>query len=206
MTQLAPLGPQGLAVNPFAHGTYTIKRKFWTFLGRDFRILDPSGNLCLYVLHKVFTWKDEWNVFSDESQRQALVRVKAREAIAINITHDVFDAQSNAWVGTVRSRGLKSIISDAWDVLDQQGNVVGELKEDSNGFLRRLLPTFFGMPVILGRWHLQMNGQTILQVEESRTFFVKTFVATITPGTVDPRFAIGCALLALMRELMREQK
>jgi hypothetical protein len=66
------------------------------------------------------------------------------------------------------------------------------------------LPTFFGMPLIPGRWHLAVNGQTVMEINEQRTFFVKTFTASMTPGSVDRRFAIGCALLALMKEIMRE--
>jgi LURP-one-related len=206
MSQLATVGPQGLAANPFSFNTYTITRKFFTFLGRDFQVLDPSGNLCMYVRHKMLTLKDEWNIATDESMSVPLVRVKAREAIAVNITTDVFDAGSGAVVGTVRSKGLKSILSDTWEVLDQAGNVVGELKEDSNGFLRRLLPTFFTMPLILGRWHLSVNGETVMAIHEQRTFFVKTFTTTITSSGVDRRFALGCALLALMKEITREQR
>ncbi len=205
MSQLATVGPQSLAANPFSFNAYTITRKFFTFLGRDFQVLDPSGNLVMYVRHKILTFKDEWNIATDESMSVPLVRVKAREAIGVNLTTDVFDAGSGAVVGTVRSRGLKSLVRDTWEVLDPAGIVVGELKEDSNGFLRRLLPSIFTMPLILGRWHLAVNGETVMVIEEKRTFFVKTFATRILSQGVDRRFAIGCALLALMKELVRER-
>ena len=206
MSNLAVAYPQGMAAGPFSHGSYTITRKAFTFLGRDFQVLDPSGNLCLYVLHKIFTFKDEWNIFTDATAQRSLVRVKAREAIAINITSDVFDTDTGAVVGTIRSKGLKSIVSDAWEVLDGNGGIIGEMKEDSNGLLRRMFPSFFGMPIIPGKWHLAINGQTVMEVNEKRTFWLKTFTVTVVPGAVDPRFAIGCALLALMKEVMRESK
>jgi uncharacterized protein YxjI len=206
MTNLAVASPQGIVSSPFSHSTYTITRKAFTFLGRDFQVLDPSGALCMFVQHKLFTFKDEWNIFADRSASQPLVRVKAREAIAINITSDVFDAASGATVGTVRSKGLKSMVSDTWEVLNPGGEIIGELKEDSNGLLRRMLPSFFGMPLIPGRWHLTVNGQTVMEITESRTFFLKTFHVNLTPGAVDARFGIGCALLALMKEVMRESK
>ena len=206
MSQLVATAGQAITADPFSFDNYTIKRKWFTFLGRDFQVLDPNGNLCMYVLHKLLTFKDEWNIFTDTSQRTALVRVKARSAIGVNIVTDVFDAASGQVVGTVRSKGLKSIVRDTWEVLDANGNVIGELTEDSNGFLRRLLPTFFGMPIIPGRWHLAVNGQTAMQINEERQFFGKTFKVSTPGSAVDRRFAIGCALLALMKEIARESR
>jgi hypothetical protein len=205
MSQLANVGAQGLAANPFSFDTYTITRKYFTFLGRDFQVLGPSGAPCMYVRHKMMTFKDEWNIATDATMSQALVRVKAREAIGINITTDIMDASTGAVAGTVRNKGLKSIVRDLWEVLDPSGAVVGELAEDSNGMLRRLLPTFFGMPMIPGRWHLAIGGQLVMEVTERRTFFLKTFDVRILHGSADRRFAIGCALLALMKELVRER-
>ena len=205
MNQLALAGNQGMSANPFSFDAYKIQRKFFTFLGRDFQVFDPNGNLCMYVRHKMLTFKDEWSISTDASQSQPLVRVKAREAIAMNITTDIMDAASGMIVGTVRHKGLKSITRDAWEVLDPNGMVVGELVEDSNGLLRRMLPTFFGMPLIPGRWHLAINGSVAMEILEERAFFVKTFHVRITPGAVDRRFSIGCALLALMREINRER-
>ncbi len=200
-------GPQGVIANPFSFASYTVNRPWPTFLGRNFEVRDPSGQLCMFVQHKLFTFKDEWNIFTDASMRQSLVRVKAREAIAVNLTTDVFDANTGQVVGTVRSKGLKSIVRDTWEVLDPaSGAVVGELVEDSNGMVRRMLPSFFGMPIIPGQWHLALHGQPVMQIEETRKFFGKSFSVRLVPGAVDPRFAIGCALLALMREIMRESK
>src|SRR5208337_4346236 len=101
--------------NPFSFDTYTIKRKYFTFLGRDFQVLGPNGALCMYVRHKLMTFKDEWNIATDSTMTQALVRVKAREAIGINITTDIMDAATGAVAGTVRSKGLKSIVRDVWE-------------------------------------------------------------------------------------------
>jgi hypothetical protein len=62
------------------------------------------------------------------------------------------------------------------------------------------------MPLIPGRWHLSVNGQLAMEINEQRTFFGKTFDVKLVRGVVDPRFAVGCALLALMREISRESK
>jgi hypothetical protein len=205
MNQLAIPPGQGMAASPFSHGDYVIKRPWPSFLGRNFDVHDPNGQTCMFVQHKLLTFKDEWNIFTDSSARVSLVRVKARQAIGVNIETDVFDAQSGQAVGTVRSKGLKSMVRDTWEVLAPNGAVVGELVEDSNGLLRRMLPSFFGMPFIPGKWHLAVNGQLAMELTEQRVFFGKTFHVKLVPGVVDPRFAIGCALLALMKEITREK-
>lgn len=206
MSQLATVASTGMTASPFSFPSFTVKRPWPTFLGRNFHVHDPNGNMCMYVQHKILTLKDEWNIYTDKSMGQSLVRVKAREAIALNPTTDVFDAASGETVGTVRSKGLKSIVRDTWEVLDASGAVIGELLEDSNGMVRRMVPTFLGMALIPGKWHLTVNGKLAMEIQEQRTFFTKTFDVKIIPDTVDPKFAMGCALLALMREINRESK
>lgn len=206
MSNLAVAQSQGITAGPFSFDSYTIKRPWPSFLGRNFHVHDPSGNLCLFVQHKLLTFKDEWNIFTDTTASNSVVRVKARQAIGLNIETDVFDTASGQPVGTVRNKGLKSIVRDTWEVLDQGGNVIGELTEDTNGMVRRMLPTFFGWSIMPGKWHLTINGQLAMEIVEQRRFFTKAFDVKLVRGAADPRFALGCALLALMREIMRESK
>ena len=98
----------------------------------------------MFVKHKILTFKDEWNIYTDESESRALLRVKARQAIGLNIVTDVFDAQTGEKIGAVRNKGLKSIVRDTWEVLDTNDSVVGQFGEDSNALLRRFIPLAHG--------------------------------------------------------------
>ena len=111
----------------------------------------------------------------------------------------MFDANTNQPIGAVRSKGLKSILRDTWEVLGPGDQVIGTFQEDSNALLRRLLP------LLLGRWHMEVNGREVARVQQVFRFFTKEFTLQLVPGGVDPRFAIACALLALTREIMRER-
>lgn len=195
-------GSTGLSVDPFSHTTFTIKRPFFTLFGRSFSVYSPDGQLVLFVKHKVFTFKDEWNIFRDESEQVPLIRVKARQAIAMNIVTDVFDATTGNVVGTVRNKGLKSIIRDTWEVLGAtEAEVRGSFTEDSNALLRRFIP------LLLGHWHMDIDGTPVAKLDQVFRFFTKEFTLEITaPGRVDPRFIVGCAMLALMKEIAREQQ
>jgi hypothetical protein len=193
-------GSSSLAHGPFAHTRYTIKRPWLTFLGRKFYVYGPDGQQVLFVRHKLMTFKDEWNVYSDDTERTPLLRVKARQAIAMNIVTDVTDAQTGEPVGSVRNKGLKSIIRDTWEILGDGEQVIGKFSEDSNALVRRFIP------LLLGHWHMELNGTVVAKLDQVFRFFAKEFTLEITaPGQGDPRFIIGCAMLALMREVMREQ-
>src|SRR5436190_24155754 len=103
-SSLQHVGSTGLATNPFAQTRYTIKRPWLSFLGRKFHVYGADGQQVLFVRHKIMTFKDEWNIFSDESERVPLLRVKARQAIGLNIISDVTDAQNGQHVGSVRNK------------------------------------------------------------------------------------------------------
>lgn len=201
MSSLQLAGPGGLATNPFSHTRYTITRPWLTFLGRKFYVHGPDGQVVLFVRHKIMTWKDEWNVYSDDTEQLPLLRVKARQAIAMNIITDVFDAQTGELVGTVRNKGLKSILRDTWEILAEGDMVRGQFAEDSNALLRRFIP------MLVGHWHMELDGQVVAKLDQVFRFFVKEFTLELTaPKQADPRLVIGCAMLALMREVMRESR
>lgn len=194
------------ALQPFAQPRYTIKRPFFTLFGRKFHVYGPDGGLVMYVRHKILTLKDEWNIYTDDTEKNALLRVKARQMIGVNIVTDVFDAGSGQKVGAVRNKGLKSLFKDTWEVLDVNDNVIGAFAEDSNALLRR----FF--PFLRGHWSMQVGGQTVAKLDQEFRFFIKEFTlhmdasALASSGKVDPRLVIGCTMLALMREISREQQ
>jgi hypothetical protein len=55
--------------------------------------------------------------------------------------YDVVDVEMNQKVGALRRKGLRSLLRDEWEVLDENDNVKGLLFEDSMGLalLRRFL-------------------------------------------------------------------
>lgn len=198
--QVAPRS--GLATGPFSHTRYVIKRPWFSFLGRKLYVYAPDGSLALFVRHKLFTLKDEWLVCADESEQRPLLRLKARQAIAIDVVTDVVDLASDRHLGAVRNKGFKSIVRDTWELLDNQDAPVGTFVEDSNALLRRFLP------ILTGHWHAELGGAKVAQLDQVFRFFSKEFVLDLTgaAGKADPRFLLGCALLALMREMAREAR
>ncbi|WP_438016178.1 hypothetical protein WMF18_35845 [Sorangium sp. So ce315] len=199
-TPWAPAAHRGLAVQPFAHPTYTIKRPFWSLLGRKFHVFAPDGTLVCFVKHPLLKLRQEFTLFTDESESQPLLTIRSRQIVALNQCLDVFDARTGERVGTLRSRGLKSIVRDTWDILDPSDQPVGLMQEDGAAMLRRLLP------LLIGKWHVELHGQEVAKITQVFRFFVKEFTLDLSmnQGRIDARFAIACALLALMAETARE--
>jgi uncharacterized protein YxjI len=192
----------GLQAPAFSHTTYKVTRPWLSFLGRKFYVYAPDGALTAYVKKPVFKLKQEFTIFADEQETRPILTVRQRQLIGLNIAHDVFDSASGQKVGTIRHKGLKSIIRDEWELLDAGDQVVGLMQEDGAALLRR----FF--PILTGKWHVELGGQPVARVNQLFKFFAKEFTVDLSEsqGRIDPRFAIACALFALFAEAGREDR
>src|SRR6185437_1199704 len=55
---------------------YTIKRRFWSFLERIFRVYTADGQLIMFVKHPLLKLREEFQVYGDEAQTRPLLLVK----------------------------------------------------------------------------------------------------------------------------------
>ena len=128
-------------MNPiFQHPSYLLKRQAIALAGK-FRFYDPMGKLVMFSEQKMFKWREDIRVYSDENKTQEVLSIKARQIVDFSAAYDVVDTALNQKVGALRRKGLRSILRDEWEVLDANDNVKGLLFEDSMGLalLRRLL-------------------------------------------------------------------
>lgn len=195
-------GTSGTADTRFAHQQYTIKRPFLSLFGRKYHVYAPDGSLVMFLKHPVMKLREEFTIFTDESESTPLLTVRSRNIVAINMAHDVIDPRTGEKTGSIRSRGMKSIIRDTWDILDANDQAIGLMEEEGAALLRRFLK------FLPGRHKIELNGQRVATLQQKFRFFIKEEVLDLSPGygQLDPRFAIGCALLALMKEAAREKE
>jgi len=179
---------------------YRIKRRFWSFMERIFRVWTLDGQLIMMVKHPVLKLREEFTVWADEGMTQPLLLVKSRQVVAINFSFDVTDATSGALLGTVQKRGLKSLVRDKFLILDPAGAEIGYMEEQGASILRRIFPW------LTSKHSIFIGGQEAARVRQKFRFFTKEFEVDMTPGAVDPRFVLTCALLALMAEARREDR
>lgn len=184
----------------FAHQKYTIKRPFLSFLGRKYYVYAPDGSLVLFLKHPLMKLRQEFTIFTDDTETTPLLTVRSRKMISLNMAHDVIDPATGEKTGSIRSRGMKSIIRDTWDLLDANDEVVGLMEEEGAALLRRFIK------FLPGKHKIELGGQRVASLQQLFRFFTKEVVLDLSMnnGKLDPRFAIGCALLALMKESARE--
>jgi len=124
----------------FQYDHYLLKRQVFALTGK-FRYYDPNGNLIMFSEQKMFKLREDIRVFADESKMQEVLQIKARQIIDFSAAYDVIDSAYNQKVGVLRRKGMRSILRDEWEVLDNNDQLIGMLFEDSPGLamLRRLL-------------------------------------------------------------------
>jgi hypothetical protein len=177
---------------------YVIRRKFWSFFERVFRVFTGDGQLIMYIQHPLFRLREQFTVYADEDKTRPLLLVKSRQVIAINFCFDVSDAQDGRLLGSVQKKGLRSILRDKFIILDALGIEIGYAEEQGAALLRRLFP------LLTSKHAIFVNGQQVAFIRQRFRFFTKEFAVDLQPSSVDPRFVLAVALLALIAEARRE--
>ncbi len=192
-------GSAGLHKDRFAYQQYVIKRPFIS-VGRKYYVSASDGSPVVFLKHPLLKLRGEFTIYTDETETTPILLVRARQIVALNIAHDVFDPNTGEKLGSIRSRGLKSIFRDVWDILDVNDQPVGLIQETGAAMLRRFVK------FLPGRHKIELHGQVVATLRQIFRFFIKEEVLDLSPGgdRLDHRFAVACALLVLMKESARE--
>jgi len=189
------------ALEPFAQTSYTLVRPLFSWT-RIYRVYGPDGALCAVVEQPWFRLRTELVMYADEEQTQPILVLKNRRFAAINMEHDLFDARSGQRLGVIRDRGMRSMFRDTWDILDPDERPAGLMIEDGAFFWRRIIR------MIPGRHHIELGGREVARITQVFHFFRREFDLQIlqVDDPIEPRFAIACALVAMMADLRRENR
>ena len=210
-----PSEPQSAAdgmLQGFSQPSYILVRPLFSWR-RLYRVYSPCGALFALVEQPWFRLRTELVMYADEEESEPILLIKNRRIAAVNMEHDIFDAQSGERLGVVRTRGLRSLFRDAWDILDAQERLCGEMVEDGAWFWRRFFRFLPGRHRIdLGGREVarltQTFGREVARLTQTFHFFRREFELEIlqVEDPIEPRFAIACALIAMMADLRREDR
>ncbi len=201
MVQLSPRVQRSAGYKDrFAYQQYVIKRPFLSLLGRKYYVYAPDGSLVVFLKHPLLKLRGEFTIYADDTETVPLLLVRARKVIALNMAHDVMDTNTGEKIGSIRSRGLRSIFRNVWDILNVNDQPIGLIEETGAAMLRRFIK------FLPGRHKIELHGQLVATLRQTFRFFIKEEVLDLSPGgdKLDHRFAVACALLVLMKESARE--
>lgn len=119
---------------------YTVRRKVLQIFGASFHIYDSEDRIVGFCRQKAFKLREDLRLYTDESCSKELFRIRARQIIDIGVTFDVTLPDGSS-LGSLRRKGLKSLVRDEWLILSPEGQEIGLIQEDSGSLamLRRLI-------------------------------------------------------------------
>lgn len=182
----------------FGHSVYTIRRKILTIAGAKFHVFDEHGQVVFFSKQKAFKLKEDIRVYASEAMDEELLRFSARSVIDFGVTFDVVDVAAGETLGSVRRKGMKSLIRDEWIVFGPDDAEIAKVREDSGALaiLRRLHELF---SVIVPQSHVvEVGGLPVAQLSQNRNPFVQRTTLAMVEGAsseLDPRMAVAVGVL-----------
>ncbi|MFN0010679.1 MAG: hypothetical protein ACKVS8_03445 [Phycisphaerales bacterium] len=118
---------------------YTIRRKVFRLFGAGFHVHDPAGKVVAFCEQKAFRLREDLRVYTDDSKATEFFRIGTQQVLdfAATYTASLPDGQP---LGSLRRKGLKSLLRDEWEVCGAGGEPLAVLREDSGAMaiFRRL--------------------------------------------------------------------
>lgn len=183
----------------FQQDRFLAQQKIFSLVPQ-FRFLDPNGNVLAFLRKKVFTWKDEIRVYTDETQTMELLYIKARKIIDWGTAFDVTDSVNRQKVGALKRRAWKSLVRKEWTILDANDQEIGKFQEDSVflATVRRYLTNIFPQS-----YSFEIGGQPVGTVQQNWNFFAPKMDVdfSMDPGKrLDRRLAAAAVVLLMAVE------
>lgn len=203
-TPPAPPPQAGPMPQVYAFPTYLFRRKTLQLLGGRIDIYGPSEQPLMVSLQKAFKLREDIRLYKDDTKTTELLTIKARQIIDFSAAYDVTDPTNGQFVGTVRRRGLKSMLRDTWEILDPNGKVICTVQEDRMwlAIIRRLIEYASLIPQSYS--FLLPNGQEICEAKQRFNLFIfkldLTMPAGPHKGAIDPRLLIAATTLLTLIE------
>ena len=181
-------------LNPaFQQNYYLFRRKVFTLVGAAFHAYDESGNLLLYSKQKAFKLREDFRIYSDESQTEELLTIKTPQIFDVSATYNVRDATRGEAIGAIKRKGIKAIFKDEWIFFSSEGQETAKLTEESiaGALLSRFINLIPQTYVVVSS-----DGRKLAQIKQHFNPFVLKYSMTIEPEpSIDRRLLIAAGIL-----------
>ncbi len=178
---------------------YLARKKVFKMFGDAFHIYGENGSLVCYVKQKAFKLKEAITVYADEGMSDVLMTIQARSIMDFSGTYDVTTVGGEN-LGALKRKGMKSIIRDEWEIHDANGEVIGNIIEDSalmaivRRFLSNLIPQSFTVTI---------RGNEVASFDQHFNPFVAKYDIDFSmdqTGELDRRLGLAAVVLLLAIE------
>lgn len=207
-----------------SHERFLIRQKVFKLFGQAFHVYDGSGNVVLYCRLKAFKLREDISLFAREGEDAPVMRIRARSIIDFAAAYDVLDMtasdadsgfkagqtleyashpEGGQKIGALRRKGLRSILRDAWEIMDPADRVIGVINEDSGlkAFVRRYVD--LASAVMPQAFHAEIGGRRVFEMRQNFNPFVRKMACDFTMDpqhTLDRRLGVAAAVLLMAIE------
>ena len=180
---------------------FIIRRDIFA-IGGAFRVLSLENKLLLYSRQKIFKLKEDIRVYNDLEMHDEVLHLNAKQILDFSGAFDVIDSKTREKIGTLRRKGIRSVIRDKWEILDENGNLFAYIEEDSMGmallrrFLTNLIPQKFTISEI-------NTNRKLAQINQAFNPFLHWFKVDFSPDfekRLNRRLGIAAVILLLAIE------
>lgn len=188
-------------MNPkFNHHKFSVRKQILSFVGAKIDIFDGNDKPILFSKMKAFKLKEDIRIYGDETMQDCLITMQARSVIDFSSIFDVVDVETGIKLGSLRRKGMKSILKDEWAILDPSESVIGLIKEDNVllALLRRFLTN-----LIPQHYHVEMNGTKVAEFKQNFNPFVQKLNLDFSADRndkLDRRLGLAAAVLLIAVE------
>ncbi len=163
--------------------TYPIEFDFKIMaLSPQFYVKDGAGRELAYVKQKLFKLKEDITVFENESQQNAIYKIKANQWIDWSASYVIFDHAGKP-IGKMGRKGARSIWKATYEIFNDNDKVEFKIEEDS-AFVKIMDAVFSEVPV-LGLFTgyvfnpkynvFNLNGEKVAEFSKEASFLGKKF-------------------------------
>lgn len=158
--------------------------KIWTF-SNDFTATDANGKTIAYVRQKIFKFKEEINIYADESRTKINYRINADRWLDFSAAYSFTDKE-NCEFGKIVRKGWASIWKADYELIDQHERLQYHIREENAW--AKVFDTFLGEIPILNFFTgyifnpsykvMDLNGRTIIRLHKEPSFWGRKFHIT----------------------------
>ena len=152
----------------FSHDHYFLKRQVLALTGKV-RIYTPTNELALYSEQKMFKLREDIRVFTNEKKQNEVLWIQARQILDFAAAYDVTDTSKGVKIGAFRRKGFRSLVRDAWEILDTNDLPIGTISEDSMG--KAMLRRFLLGSLLPQGYDVLLNSTIVAQFKQRFTLF-----------------------------------
>ncbi|UZR98582.1 hypothetical protein [Chondrinema litorale] len=157
------------------------KFKISTF-ANDFIASDANDDTIAYVRQKMFKFKEDIQIYSDESRSQENYRIRADRWLDFSAAYAFFDANGNEF-GKVVRKGWRSLWKANYEIINEHQEHQFSISEE-NGWVKVMDALFAEIPILgIFTGYLfnpsymvtDLSGEPIVRLTKKPSFFGRKF-------------------------------